>query len=226
MNQQPILNEHNKQEYPPMHTGRMDTSLITRIAIVFSLLICLFLTACNSDGHHIKFKLDEYSFIDKTLERSIESVIAEEFKDEPGVPLFISFENPCGLIVSILDCYKETQRDSVVGTFDVKIETHHYEYYGFVEDSLQTWVEGCCMLAGHLCYIYPDIEFFKPTGCKQKVSFITHDEYCPCLEREMYLNITNNNGVQVVPFDELLERYSSVYSCTAVDEVYDSLANN
>ena len=157
---------------------------------------------------------------------NIESVIAEEFKDEPGVPLFISFENPCGLIVSTLDCFKETQRDSVVGTFDVKIETHHYEYYGFVEDSLQTWVEGCCMLAGHLCYIYPDIELFKPTGCKQKVSFITHDEYCPCLERELYLNITNNNGVQVVPFYELLEQYGSVYSCTAVDEVYDSLANN
>jgi hypothetical protein len=27
MNQQPILNEHNKQEYPPLHTGGMDTSL-------------------------------------------------------------------------------------------------------------------------------------------------------------------------------------------------------
>lgn len=28
MEQQPIINEHNKQEYPPMHTDGMDTSII------------------------------------------------------------------------------------------------------------------------------------------------------------------------------------------------------
>ena len=27
MEQEPIINEHNKQEYPPMHTGRLDTPL-------------------------------------------------------------------------------------------------------------------------------------------------------------------------------------------------------
>lgn len=27
MEQEPILNEHNKQEYPPMHTEETDTSL-------------------------------------------------------------------------------------------------------------------------------------------------------------------------------------------------------
>ena len=27
MEQEPVLNEHNKEEYPPMHTGRLDTPL-------------------------------------------------------------------------------------------------------------------------------------------------------------------------------------------------------
>ena len=226
MEQEPVLNEHNKQEYPPMHTAGLNTSLITRTKIVFSLLICLFLTACNSDVHHIKFKLNEYAFIDKTLEKNLETVIAEQFKDEPDVPLDISFEKPCGLIVSILDHYKETQRDSVVGTFDVKIETHHYVYYGYVEDSLQNWVEGCCMLAGHLCYIHPDMDFFKLTGGKQRISFYTQDEYCLCSERKVYLNIINNNEVQVVPFNELLDQYEAIYPCTALDEDYDSIIKN
>ncbi|MCR4815955.1 MAG: hypothetical protein K5842_02070 [Bacteroidales bacterium] len=216
----------NKSVYPPEYTRGMDTSLISRTAIVFSLLICLFLTTCNSDVHHIKFKLDEYAFIDKTLEKNLETVIAEQFKDELDVPLDISFENPCGLIVSILDYYKETQRDSVVGTYDVKIETHHYAYYGYVEDSLQNWVKGCCMLAGHLCYIHPDMDFFKPTGSKQRISFYTHNEYCTCSERKVYLNIINNNEVQVVPFNELLDQYGAIYPYTALDEGYDSLIKN
>lgn len=31
MEQQPTLNEHNKQEYPPMHTAEMNTSLINQL---------------------------------------------------------------------------------------------------------------------------------------------------------------------------------------------------
>lgn len=31
MEQEPILNEHNKLEYPPMHTDGMDTSLMTNV---------------------------------------------------------------------------------------------------------------------------------------------------------------------------------------------------
>lgn len=32
MEQEPLLNEHNKQEYPPMHTDRIDSSLMINIA--------------------------------------------------------------------------------------------------------------------------------------------------------------------------------------------------
>ena len=31
MEQQPQLNDHNKQEYPPMHTAEMITSLINQL---------------------------------------------------------------------------------------------------------------------------------------------------------------------------------------------------
>lgn len=209
-----------------MRKGRLKSSLITGMAIAVTLSVFLLLTAFYRGKHHVKFNLDEYSFIDKKLEKSIEAVIAEGFKDEPNVPLDISFENPCGLIVTTLDFWKETQRDSVVETFDVEIKTHHYEYYGYVEDSLQYWVEGCCMLAGHLCYIFPDSNLFKPTGLQQKISFTTRDEYCPCSEEKLYLKMTGNNKVQVVPFYELLNRYGSIYSCTPMDEEYDSLIKN
>lgn len=30
MEQEPVLNAHNKEEYPPMHTTRFDTSLINK----------------------------------------------------------------------------------------------------------------------------------------------------------------------------------------------------
>ena len=32
MEQEPVINAHNKEEYPPMHTGGMNTSLMTNIA--------------------------------------------------------------------------------------------------------------------------------------------------------------------------------------------------
>ena len=31
MEQQPQLNDHNKHEYPPMHTAEMNTSLINKL---------------------------------------------------------------------------------------------------------------------------------------------------------------------------------------------------
>ena len=31
MEQQPQLNDHNKQEYPPMHPAEMNTSLINQL---------------------------------------------------------------------------------------------------------------------------------------------------------------------------------------------------
>ena len=43
MEQEPILNEHNKEEYPPMHTGETDTSLVCKIFLItlfFVLIMC------------------------------------------------------------------------------------------------------------------------------------------------------------------------------------------
>ena len=38
--EQPILNEHNKQEYPPMHTGEMNIHLIIKMhVLLFGLLV-------------------------------------------------------------------------------------------------------------------------------------------------------------------------------------------
>ena len=45
MNQQPILNEHNKQEYPPMHTGGMDISLIHKRVVFYTLFFVITLSA-------------------------------------------------------------------------------------------------------------------------------------------------------------------------------------
>ena len=94
------------------------------------LLVCLVLTACGSP-HHVRFYLDEYDFVDKTLKANIEAVAREQFKEEPDVPLELYFEEPCGLLVTTLDCFEATQRDSVVASYDIEIETMHYEYYGY-----------------------------------------------------------------------------------------------
>ena len=187
------------------------------------LLLCLVVTACNE--HHVRFYLDEYDFVNKTLKADIEAVVAEQFKEEPDVPLKLYFEDPFGLIVTTLDCFEATQRDSVVASYDIEIVTMHYEYYGYVLDGLQYRVEGCCMLAGHLCYIIPDGQYFKKRGQKQKISFFTRDEYCPCMEENVYLSVANGSEVQVVPFDEMLDQYGSLGACTTGCEDYDSLIN-
>jgi hypothetical protein len=187
------------------------------------LLLCFVVTAC--DEHHVRFYLDEYDFVDKPLKANIEAVVAEQFKEEPEVPLELFFEDPCGLIVTTLDCFEATQRDSVVASYDIEIETMHYEYYGYVLDSLQYRVEGCCMLAGHLCYIIPDGQYFKKTGKTKKISFFTRDEYCPCMEENVYLSVANGSEIQVVPFDEMLDRYGSLGACATGCEDYDSLIN-
>ena len=186
-------------------------------------LLCLVVAACgqNDGGHHIKFYVDEYDFVDETLKGSLEAVIAEQFKEEPDVPLDITFMEPGGLLVT----WDVNMNDSVVGTFDISVETHHYKYYGYYEDSLQYYVDACCMLAGHLCYIYPDSLYFKKTERKQKVSFVTHEEVCTCAETGVYLNFVNKHEVQVVPFDELLERLGSLGAVTDWCESYDSLYN-
>ena len=187
------------------------------------LLLCIVMTACNE--HHVRFCLDEYDFVDKTLKANVEAVAREQFKEEPDVPLKLFFEDSCGLIVTTLDCFEATQRDSVVASYDIEIKTMHYEYYGYVLDSLQYRVEGCCMLAGHLCYIIPDGQYFKKRGRKQKISFFTRDEYCPCMEENVYLSVANGSEVQVVPFDEMLDQYGSLGACTTGCEDYDSLIN-
>ena len=186
-------------------------------------LLCLVLAACgqNDGGHHIKFCVDEYDFVDETLKGSLEAVIAEQFKEEPDVPLDLDILEPCGLLAT----WVVNMRDSVVGTFDIEVETHHYDYYGYIEDSLQYYVEGCCMLAGHLCYISPDSLYFKKTGRKQKVSFVTYEGVCPCLENEVYLKFVNKNEIQLIPFDELLNQYGSLGAVTDWCESYDSLYN-
>ena len=49
MNQQPILNEHNKQEYPPMHTGGLNAYLKQYVAfLLFAFIICLFFCSCTA----------------------------------------------------------------------------------------------------------------------------------------------------------------------------------
>ena len=42
MEQEPVLNAHNKEEYPPMHTGRLDTPLKNKLKIGF-FIMALFL---------------------------------------------------------------------------------------------------------------------------------------------------------------------------------------
>lgn len=44
MEQEPILNEHNKQEEPRMHTGGMDISLILKRTVIYTLLFVITLS--------------------------------------------------------------------------------------------------------------------------------------------------------------------------------------
>lgn len=46
MEQEPVLNAHNKEEYPPMHTGRLDTALIL---LLLPLLMMVVSCQRNSD---------------------------------------------------------------------------------------------------------------------------------------------------------------------------------
>ena len=45
MEQQPIINEHKKQDYPPMHTARMDISLILKRMVIYTLFFVITLSA-------------------------------------------------------------------------------------------------------------------------------------------------------------------------------------
>ena len=49
MEQEPIINEHNKQENPPMHTGGLDTPLIQYVVFfLFAFVICSFFCSCSA----------------------------------------------------------------------------------------------------------------------------------------------------------------------------------
>lgn len=191
----------------------------------FAVVFLLSSIACSRDKHHVKFYLDEYDFVDKTLKNNLETVIAEQFKEEPDVPLDISFENPCGLLVGTLDFCKPTQRDSIVERYDIEIHTHHYEYYGYVEDSLSNWVEGCCKLAGHLCYIHPDEKYFKRTNRKQKIIFNTYGYTCLCMETSVCMKVLNDNGIKLIDEDAFPD-FGGLARVTEESEVYDTLVNS
>ena len=163
---------------------------------VLGVMLGVALTACS--GHHISFKLDEYAFIDQELKNNIQSVVAVEFGKEPDVPLDIYFRDPNGMVVSPYD-YGEETRNSVEAECDIRISTHHHEYYGKSEDDLQNRIKACCVLGNHICYVYPDDRYLRKTGQQQKVSF-SHDDnvMCDCSEDEVFLNIVNHNEVQIV----------------------------
>ena len=186
---------------------------------VLLVLLGVALSAC--EGHFISFKLDEYDFVDQDLKKNIESVVEEQFKGEPDVPLDLYFmNNPIGLL--LLD--KETDRGSYIATYNLEIDSHHYSYYGYYEDSLQYRVKACCILAGHMCYIDPDERYLKKTGRKKRVFFITHGGVCPCAEWKVWMNVVNKNEIEAVydydniasivepwheDYDSLLSRYLS-----------------
>ena len=185
---------------------------------VLGVMLGVALTACSGHhGHHISFQLDEYAFIDQELKKDIESVVEEQFKDEPDVPLDLCFMPRPGLL--LLD--NETDSSSDIATYNLEIDSHHYFYYGYYEDSLQYRVKACCVLAGHMCYIDPDERYFKKTGREKRVSYITHDEACPCMEDKVYVNVVNGSEIE------------SVFSLGDVDVVvepwhedYDSLLSS
>ena len=159
-------------------------------------LLAMFMTACS--GHHISFNLDEYTFIDQTLKKNIESVIVVQFGKESDVPLDIYFRDPNGMVVSPYD-YGGKTRNSVEAECDIRISTHHHEYYGKSEDDLQNKIKACCVLGNHICYVYPDDRYLRKTGQQQKISF-SHDDdrMCDCEEDEVYLNIVNKNEIESV----------------------------
>lgn len=159
-------------------------------------LLAMFMTACS--GHHISFKLDKYAFIDQKLKENIESVIVVQFGKESDVPLDIYFRDPNGMEVSPYD-YGGKMRNSVEAECDIRISTHHHEYYGKYEDDLQNKIKACCVLGNHICYVYPDDRYLRKTGQQQKISF-SHDDdrMCDCVEDEVYLNIVNKNEIESV----------------------------
>ena len=173
---------------------------------VLGVMLGVALTACSGhSGHHISFKLDEYAFIDQELKKNIESVVEEQFKDESDVPLDLYFINHVGLLVNGSD----------IATYNLEIDSHHYWYYGYYEDSLQYRVKACCVLAGHMCYIDPDERYFKKTGQEKRVFYITHDEACPCMEDKVYVNVVNGSEIESVfslgDVDVVVEPWSEDY---------------
>ena len=173
---------------------------------VLGVMLGVALTACSGhSGHHISFKLDEYAFIDQELKKNIESVVEEQFKDESDVPLDLYFINHVGLLVNGSD----------IATYNLEIDSHHYWYYGYYEDSLQYRVKACCVLAGHMCYIDPDERYFKKTGREKRVFYITHDEACPCIEDKVYVNVVNGSEIESVfslgDVDVVVEPWSEDY---------------
>ncbi|MCR5497436.1 MAG: energy transducer TonB [Paludibacteraceae bacterium] len=159
---------------------------------VLLVMLGVALSAC--EGHYISFKIDKYDFIDQELRKNIESIVEERFKDEPDVPLDLCFMPRPGLL--LLDNETDSSYDTAM--YNLEIDSHHYSFYGYIEDSLQYRVKACCILAGHTCYIDPDERYFKKTGWKKRVFYITHEAVCPCMEDEVYVNVVNKNEIESV----------------------------
>ena len=114
-------------------------------------------------------------------------------------------------------------RFSAVAKYDIRIETFHYGYYGHCIDSLGYYKDACCMLGDHLCYITPDKRYFEKTGRRKKIKFITYDGVCPCTEGTLYLNFVDKNKIEVVPEDELMEKYGGISDITTFNSGFDTL---
>lgn len=176
----------------------------------------------GSEVRNVRFSLDLYGFADKDLEQSIEKIIEEQLGSGDNLPLEILFEHPCGLI---LNYDKENDRDSVVAKYEIDISTLHYSYSSYdILENLPKWYKGCCMLAGHLCYIRPDSHFVK-TGKKKEISFYADNTVCPCAEEDYYLDVKNGkahiisfsrHNYRIInsrnkSFDSLFKQYQSIH---------------
>ena len=64
MEQKIVLNEHNKQEYPPMHTARFDTTLIKWLGVLSFVLLCF---GCQSTTNSGKSSIGPITITDKEV---------------------------------------------------------------------------------------------------------------------------------------------------------------
>ena len=133
MEQDPVLNAHSKEEYPPMHTNRINTSLIIIATAVYSIFI---FAGCHNSGKTSE-PINDSALVDSSLPDMTDSIYDETISDEvPELP-----DPSFSRFGSDIHKVSRTLSDSEIAS--LLFDGYQFEKYNddFYKKTLDSWKE-------------------------------------------------------------------------------------